>query len=347
MRKTTIDNRNTSLDFLRFLGISAIIMAHMDAPPAVFQIRNFDVPMMVLLAGVSYLQYSSKHYTNYFSYLYSRFVRLVIPTWIFLIFYNLFFYFRSDWRPAVDNLLRQFSLVGGSEIGIWILRVLFSMAIIAPLLLKINDRIKNNRVFFAGITITFIAFEVIFYYSRQFLPANIFDAAVLIVFFTVPNAVIFILGIRLPSFSKKTIRNLILIFFAISVICAVILYSQKSEFVQSQEFKNPPQIYYVSYALFVGTALYYVAAFYNIYVDKYKLIRFIGRSTLWIYLWHWFIIRVYEYFNPDFYYLIKYLVIYAVTVLVVYAQTRLIHLLASSDLLGKKQSNFLVKVFTG
>lgn len=347
MQQITTVNRNINLDFLRFMGISAIILAHMDAPGIVFQVRNYDVPLIVLIAGISYLQYSSKNYLHYGDYLFSRFVRLVIPTWIFLVFYNLVFFLGSDWRPSTDNLIKQYSLIGGSEIGIWILRVLFSMAIIAPLLLKINNHIKNNRLFFAGIIITFIAYEVIFYYSKQFLPENILNISVLIIFFTVPYALIFLLGIRLPSLSKRTIRNLIFLFLAIFFLYLLFLYLQKFKFIPTQQFKNPPQIYYVSYALFVSTSLFYITKFNKIYIDKFNLVLFIGRSTLWIYLWHWFIIKLYDYFKIDLNFLFKFLLIYTITVILVYVQTKIIHLVASNKLLNKNQNKLFVKVFTG
>jgi fucose 4-O-acetylase-like acetyltransferase len=46
--------RVKSVDFLRFLGLSLIILAHVTPQGLVFQIRNFDVPLMVFISGVSF-----------------------------------------------------------------------------------------------------------------------------------------------------------------------------------------------------------------------------------------------------------------------------------------------------
>ena len=46
--------RDYSIDILRFIELSGIILVHIE--PAAFwcQLRSFDVPQMVLLSGVSY-----------------------------------------------------------------------------------------------------------------------------------------------------------------------------------------------------------------------------------------------------------------------------------------------------
>ena len=319
----------------------------MGSPGIIFQARNFDVPLMVLLAGISFSQFSSKKYLHYHNYLYSRFLRLIIPTWIFLTFYNFIFFLGSNWRPSTNNLFKQFSLIGGSDIGIWIIRILFSMAIISPILLKINNHINNNKLFFVAIIITYIFYEVLLYNSKQFLPENIFNISKLIIFFTVSYGLIFLYGIRISSFSKRTIRNIIFLFFAIFFLYLIFLYLQNIKFIPTQQFKNPPQIYYVSYALFVSTSLFYITKFNKIYIDKFNLFQFIGRSTLWIYLWHWFIIKLYNYFKIDLNFLFKFLLIYTITVILVYVQTKIIHLVASNKLLNKNQNKLIVKVFTG
>lgn len=39
--------RDLYIDFLRFIGISLIILAHVEAPSGITQFRSFDVPLMV------------------------------------------------------------------------------------------------------------------------------------------------------------------------------------------------------------------------------------------------------------------------------------------------------------
>ena len=40
------------IDFLKTLGLFCIILAHVNAPGFVMQLRNFDVPLMVILSGM-------------------------------------------------------------------------------------------------------------------------------------------------------------------------------------------------------------------------------------------------------------------------------------------------------
>ncbi len=47
--------RDTRIDFLRFVGLIMIIFAHVNPPAVLFQLRNFDVPLMVLISGVSFV----------------------------------------------------------------------------------------------------------------------------------------------------------------------------------------------------------------------------------------------------------------------------------------------------
>jgi len=347
MTQLPMVNRNTNLDFLRFIGISCIILAHMGVPGIIFQARNFDVPLMVLLSGISFSQFSSKNYSHYRNYLYSRFLRLIIPTWIFLVFYNYVNYLGSSEIPSLYNLFLQFSLTAGSNIGIWIIRIFFSMAIIAPLLLKINNKIDSNKSFYIMTIFTYIIYEVLLYNSKQFLPENIFKITKLVIFFTVSYGLIFLYGVRLSSLNKRSIQSHIFLFSVIFISYLIFILIQNDKFIPTQQFKYPPQIYYLSYALFISTALYYITKFNQIIIEKFNLFQFIGRSTLWIYLWHWFFIKLYNYCKFDFNFLLKYILIYTITIMLVYIQTKFIHLVASNTLLQKKQNKLIIKVFTG
>lgn len=46
-------NRDISIDLLRFVGLSCIIFAHIDAPFVLNQLRCFDVPLMLFVSGLT------------------------------------------------------------------------------------------------------------------------------------------------------------------------------------------------------------------------------------------------------------------------------------------------------
>lgn len=40
------------IDFLKMLGLLCIMLAHVNPPQIIMQLRNFDVPFMVILSGM-------------------------------------------------------------------------------------------------------------------------------------------------------------------------------------------------------------------------------------------------------------------------------------------------------
>ena len=85
--------RDLTIDFLRFVGLSLIIIAHVQAPYKLTQIRCFDVPMMLFISG---LTSSGRSAGNYLEYIVKRTKRLILPVWIFLFFYLASFYFAQS-----------------------------------------------------------------------------------------------------------------------------------------------------------------------------------------------------------------------------------------------------------
>lgn len=73
--------RDISIDLLRFVGLSCIIFAHINAPFVLNQLRCFDVPLMLFVSGLTCF---GKSIPDYFYYMLNRAKRLLIPTWSFL-----------------------------------------------------------------------------------------------------------------------------------------------------------------------------------------------------------------------------------------------------------------------
>ena len=83
------------IDYLKVIGLFCIILAHVCTNPLIFQIRNFDVPLMVIISGflaIDSYKRSVKNNNSLLSYYSKRIKRLVIPTWIFLTFYFFIIY---------------------------------------------------------------------------------------------------------------------------------------------------------------------------------------------------------------------------------------------------------------
>ena len=80
--------RKNSIDILRCIALLGIIIIHCGPTSLIVQqLRGFDVPLMVFLSGVSYKISSNRNKSTYKQYLWRRFKRLIVPTWLFITFY--------------------------------------------------------------------------------------------------------------------------------------------------------------------------------------------------------------------------------------------------------------------
>ena len=52
--------REKKIDVLKFIGLFCIILAHVNPPQIIFQIRNFDVVLMILLSAYLFLRTKKK-----------------------------------------------------------------------------------------------------------------------------------------------------------------------------------------------------------------------------------------------------------------------------------------------
>lgn len=101
--------RVAEIDFLRAEGLLLIVLAHVNAPAVLFQMRNFDVVLMVFVIGMAYANSTPIRYRDY---VVKRFRRLVIPVWLFLIPLLVFLYFlKIKFSPS--GYLSSFLLLSG------------------------------------------------------------------------------------------------------------------------------------------------------------------------------------------------------------------------------------------
>ncbi len=131
--------RDQGLDFLRAVGLLLIILAHVNPPQLLFQLRTFDVTMMVAVSTISYTEYAKPK--GYMPYLFGRFKRLILPTWQFIVLQSLLFYILSLLTGVASPFTFKATLVGlltFSGIGyLWVIRVFLYNALINPLIKKI------------------------------------------------------------------------------------------------------------------------------------------------------------------------------------------------------------------
>ncbi|MDK0956484.1 acyltransferase family protein [Clostridium perfringens] len=297
-------SRNINYDILKVIALFGIMLAHIGPNKVVFQLRNFDVPMMIIISVWLSLSIYNKDNFNYKIYLLKRIKRLVKPTWIFLTIYFLFYWIFKG-SISIKTIILSYTLING--IGyVWIIRIYIYVAIITP----IYSYIYNNLKIFSIIIIILIeyliyAFLIKFSFIvneriRLFLTISILDFV----------GYSFVVWIAILTY-KLSIRNrfLVSIFSAILFIFLAVKYN----FIPTQEFKYPIRLYYLSYAFSIIFMLdFFVEWIDNKYsIKKSKIIIYISSNSMWIYLWHILYIPLVNKFfvNLQFGYIIRFIVI--------------------------------------
>lgn len=292
-----LKNRDISLDSLRAIGLLLIILAHVNPPSLIFQLRNFDVPLMVLVSGIVF-GISSGANKSYLVYLVSRIRRLVFPTWIFLSIFFIFYFLWSltadhDFPYSIPTITSSYTLISG--IGyVWIIRVFLLVALVLPFLLKLTRKFNSDGAYLLFLFLVYIIYEFLYYFYPAKLIASQHPLADLliqnIIFYLLPFGAVAGLGLVIPKMKRRNLIILIAGFFVLFVLLAV-----TNNFAFTQNYKYPPRIYYLSYALF-GSLLFYMLSKIGTFVSllNNKVLLFLGKYSLWIFLWHLLFINIWS-----------------------------------------------------
>ena len=272
------------------MGLATIIFAHAGPPDILFQLRNYDVPLMVLVSGMSFAL-AFKPQESYAQYVWKRVKRLALPTWIFLAGY---FAMLALVRPGSEDLAREtirnsFLLLSG--IGfVWIIRVFLLVALVSPVIYKVFQKRKSDNLYVLGLLVAFAAYEIGMPLVEPYIPGRFINEISAILFYVVPYALVFGLGLMVPKLSVKKNALLGVFFMAVFGAIAASLIRTQGTFVWTQQFKYPPTTYYFSYAVGVSIFLWIASDWLWSLVEKTKpvegLVLFIAQNSMWIYLWH-------------------------------------------------------------
>lgn len=337
------NNRLVHIDLLRSIGLLLIILAHTNPPAFIFQLRNFDVPLMVLVSGISF-GLSKSSGTDYISYVYRRFERLAFPVWLFLTLYFTIIYLTTGSSASVQTIALSYLFISG--IGyVWIIRIFLIIAIISPALRRIEKVAKSNWVFCLCILLMVLIADIFDFVTHEYLNTFAYKTLQLIIPYALSFGAIFLLGLRWLQFS---IRQMVLIFlFVLSIFGWLTLsyFVDTGAFVPTQEYKYPPTAYYLSFAVALIVAIDLLIRC----MDLTKLpsnmnsaASFLSANSIWIYLWH---IPFVEFLDLDFYQL--FFVALFCSTAIVSLQIRLIGLINTHISPTNSVAKFILKISKG
>ncbi len=334
------NNRIIFIDYLKVIGLLCIILAHVCPDPTILQLRNFDVPLMVLISGylaVGSFKRSLKKNRSFLNYIARRIYRLLIPTWIFLIiFFTImsFFPVNGAYPYDIDYIIKSFLLLDGMSY-VWIIRIFLICAVITPVI-YIFDKIKSDFIQFLILIIAYILYEIAIF--NKINEMNIVFEFILA--YVIPYGIIYLLGMISTKTSAKADGIISLIFLIAFAVSGYILYLNTGILQPTQVMKYPPTIYYISYALFVSFLLFSI--FKKANIKRNELIEFISQSSLWIYLWHILFLTIIPLINGELDWVTTYLVVVVCSICFTFIQNKIIDLITMN---GSNKN--ILKIFRG
>jgi peptidoglycan/LPS O-acetylase OafA/YrhL len=284
-----MNSRNQTIDILRVLGTFLVILAHVNAPAFLINLRSFDVVMLVFLSGLTLG--SKRTNIGYINYVKKRFKRLIVPLYkilFILLLITTFFYLQGTITESLSfkNLFLAF-LIYDSISFIWIVRVYFVIAITLPILISVYYK-STTKTFWVITLITFIGVQVYFsldlYSKLNIINMYFFDI--------VPYIYIAMIGViyERMNFKEK------IILFIITLSCAfliVVVLVSKSILIYPDNFKYPPQLLYVFYGLIMAISLFELVEFIKRRIENFgnsRILRWLSINSFNIYLFHIIII---------------------------------------------------------
>jgi fucose 4-O-acetylase-like acetyltransferase len=342
--------RINKIDFLRFLGLSLIILAHVNPPLWLAQLRNFDVPLMFIVMGASYYVTEKRHISK-LNYIFSRFRRLVLPTWIFFGFFfaineciALMFNIKNLTYPQ-GHIITSFTLSSGLGF-VWVIRLFFIISSIAIFLPKklLNAKLSFLIVFFT--TVVVINSQLKEFYKEldemnKMLLIGSYISNIL------PYLFCFLIGYKIMRLTKKQTLLLIIVTGSVFTALALHYYLVTNSFTPTQLDKYPAGIYYLYYALFMCSLIYFHSDTITMYLQNtstWKYIKFISENSIWIYLWHIPFILMCHKFSLNF--VIGFFTTYTLALFFVYLQSSLVGSI-TQRIKNKRTSKVITSIFTG
>lgn len=278
--------RDHSIDLMRFIGLTMIVLAHigLSKENPLFQLRCFDVPLMVFTSG---LAFAGKNTGPYLPFIWKRTLRLVVPVYIFATAYILLNPVLSDLGLVMhyepERIWSTYILRLNPTIGyVWIIRVFLIVMLMTPVLLKLEKMLKP------GWTAYILAAFMLDFQDLLAVWLQPFRSMILIedwALYALAYPAVFLVGLRFRNASMKERLVVMSFLIAAMVVRGIDVAGEYGTWLNFQSFKYPPRSYFLLWGITVSCLLWMTSRWWTCVLDN-KFFSFIGRNTIWIYLWH-------------------------------------------------------------
>ena len=321
-------NRLYYVDFLKCIGLTGIIVAHVGSPSWAKMLRSFDVPLMVILSSIlanrSYSKFT-KSKTSVIDYYISRIKRLVIPTWIFLTCFFVFKYIVAGNSESAKYYIASFLLTRYGIGYVWVILIYLYSAMLIPLFAKFNMSIKG----IVTVVISYVIYEIAYHYGLGYNGGIIQYFVDSTFYYIIPYGLITYLGYNYNNMTVKAKHVMLAASFIAFISLAIFYWADTGMFQLVRISKYPPRLYYLSYGIACSFALLMVCERKNRALFENKIVFFISSHSMWIYLWHILVLAIYGKLKlPEVWY-IKLIVVYSVSAVIVITVNRMLDFLES------------------
>lgn len=320
-------NRLKNIDILKIIGLLCIILAHVEPNGIIFQLRNFDVVLMIMISSYLFIINNDKNKSKIdCKYLIKRIKRLLIPTWIFLVIF--FIISKTFTNYSLKAIIHSFLLHEG--IGyVWVIRIYLMVAVLLPILVPMLKKKYSYLV----IIILYIIYEI----SAQIGIFNINIIMADIIAYIIPTILIIAVTYWVSNNKEKKIVIFSLINFLIFILCGLIIYKLTGKIENTNYMKYPFRIYYLSYAFFISTILILITRIKVVTDLLYnKFVEIISKSSLWIYLWHILFVILIKTVYPNLNWIIKYICVLGLSISITYIQNKMLDIFEKKKNINKE-----------
>lgn len=199
-----------------------------------------------------------------------------------------------------------------------------------------KNKIGQNKYYKILIVVSIIYFIMV---QMNFLTEN--NIVVNSFYLLIPYSIINALGMELKYLNKKTIISIITIFFITFSIFLIYYFIQEGKFISTQNYKYPPSVYYISYALVISLILYLLVSEKCSNLNL-KFIYFVTKNSLWFYFWHILFVNIRNIKFSNLNWIIAYIVTIICTSIMTYIQFKVVRKIEKK--FGK---NLLTNIFKG
>ncbi len=278
--------RNKLIDNLRGFSILIMILTHVTAffpndklAFTIWNWSNFAVPIFIFCSTYLFLQKGSDKPVNYLTYLKKRFLRLLIPYYIFLFFFLILLLFINAKMVTFKYIWQSILVIGGVDIN-WLVLLFLCITTILPIFVW---SLKKSKLFF------WLYFVLSFGSSIGLLFFN-FPMPYKFIMWLPWSIVIYVTYFYLKSEINK--KRLVILFFSslFIFISSYIIQSSLNHSLVLIHNKYPPNIFFLSYGIAVMLGLIFIQKYIFSYKIIFKILHFFSKYSYSIYFLHYLIL---------------------------------------------------------